>query len=122
MEKQGTHTNPRLGYLDLEVPMRIEWAAENNLRQRLVELHGHRRDEGRELAAAGIADPGAANAAAEMKADRDSRLGCNRPQWFPVFMKDRFDRVENAKQSALQPSQFGHAFEFVDRDRGVVHR
>src|SRR6266851_543376 len=120
--KQIRHpTDAGFGDHDLEFPMRIKRATENYLTERLVELHRHRRDERGELAPAGVAYPGAPDAAAQMKAYRDTGFGCHRPQRLPIFMEHRFYRVENTKKGAPQPAEFGDPLEFVDRGCGVVH-
>src|ERR1700739_3438158 len=114
VQQIGHPTDARLGNHDFEFWMGIKRSAEDYLTQRFVELHRHGADEGGNLSSAGIADPGASNAAPQVKADWEVGLGCDRPERFPVFMKNGFDCIEDAEQGAPQAAEFSYSLEFVD--------
>ena len=94
--------NAGLGQHDPEVRVGLERAAEDDLTQRFIELHGYCRHERRDLAAARIGHPRAADATTQVKTDRDAGLSRYGPQRLPVFVKHWLDRIEHAEQRALE--------------------
>src|SRR5215510_6144628 len=96
---------------DFEFRVGFERSTEDDLTQRFVELHRHRRHKRGDLAAAGIGWPGAADTTAKVKAERNAGLSSHSPHGLPIFMKNRLDRVKHTEQRSLE-TQFGNPLEF----------